>query len=308
MKTTSLCSTCYDKVPARIFYSPNGVELHKFCPVHGVQTALLERDVAFFDRCGRVQNPIYPGHFLDITGVCSLNCKYCYRPKARHKALPEIQAQIVMPPPYYLIGGEPTEHPDFIEICDEVSGYGPTGVVTNFVRFMDRGELLRAFRRLRPEYSAASYHPESGLSISDIVRHLDRCDITFSSMLIVIDDLGAIPEIVKEVMSLPKRIQTYRIKLASKLWNTTSDSGLFVSDALKVFQGLFEQVVIRPDHRYDYTEFVCGGQMWALVKWHTLDNMNLPYVGCGPTIVAEDGSVNNLILSYILNERGCHAG
>ena len=302
MYTTSMCSTCYQVIPARIVFTPQGVEMIKECGVHGTQHSLVERDIEFFKSSSYTN--IYKGHFVDITGKCQLQCKYCYHEDGKHKAMAEIVSQLVAPAPYFLIGGEPTIHPNFIEIADEVCRYGETGVVTNFVRFMDRKFLLRAFRRLSPFASGISWHKESGFTIQDICNVLCSVGLSVSSLLVVIDSMDELPVLVEEMLKTPKQcFQWFRIKLASKVWNTKEDCGLFVSDVLKWFAKTDPRTTINPNHKYDYTEFSAFDRMFAVIKWQNIHNVNLPYICGDPTMVAKDGSVNNLALSFILNER-----
>lgn len=283
-------------------FTPQGVEMAKECPTHGLQRALVERDVDFFKSCSSAK--IYDGHFVDITGKCQLRCKYCYHEGGEHKALPDIISQLVAPAPYFLIGGEPTIHPNFIEVADEVSRYGETGVVTNFVKFMDRQFLLKAFRRLSPAASGISWHKESGFTIKDICNVLCSAGITFSSLLVVIDSLDELPQLVQEILQTPKQCFTwFRIKLASKVWNTKEDCGLFVSDVLKWFADADPHMKLNPQHKYDYTEFSAFDRMFAVIKWQNVHNVNIPYIYGAPTMAAKDGSVNNLAMTFILNER-----
>ena len=151
--TLGLCPACMTTVPAKIVEQDGRIWLHKHCPVHGPQEELLEADAAYFRRrnefsrpgsAGSTQTPVVrgcpwdcglcPSHeqhtcigLIEVTQACDRGCPACYadsRPGGAHLSLARIremidfyvesecgQAEILQ-----LSGGEPTLHPDILEI------------------------------------------------------------------------------------------------------------------------------------------------------------------------------------------------
>jgi 7,8-dihydro-6-hydroxymethylpterin dimethyltransferase len=152
--TLSLCRDCLASVPAKIVVRGGRVLLHKRCPVHGFQEELLEEDAEWylarheFDKPGARCLPdtetrdgcprdcgLCPDHeqhtcigLLEVTSACSLACPTCYAKAepsiGRHLPVERVasmmdafvraeggQAQILQ-----VSGGEPTEHPEILDI------------------------------------------------------------------------------------------------------------------------------------------------------------------------------------------------
>ncbi len=153
--TNSLCPECLRSVPAKIIIKNKKVFLLKYCPDHGEQLELLEENLEYFlkkkqyDKPGtpmkvhtKVQKgcpydcgtcPQHDQHacigLIEITGKCDLSCPLCYADAGQagdgsSLSLEKIgemmdflqdseygQAEILQ-----ISGGEPTLHPDVIEI------------------------------------------------------------------------------------------------------------------------------------------------------------------------------------------------
>lgn len=171
--TQSLCPDCRRVVPAKIIVRNNRVYFRKRCPEHGVREDFICSDARQFDRheyatpgklprvfgtepkhgcpldCGLCTD--HEQHtciaLLEITSNCNLTCPMCFAGSApggthltKHQCLAAIDRLVEVegrPEVLQLSGGEPTIHPDFIDIlqysCDQ-----PIDVVminTNGIRF-----------------------------------------------------------------------------------------------------------------------------------------------------------------------------
>ncbi len=185
--TQSLCPDCLDVVPAKIIVKGKRVYFRKHCPTHGTREDFVCGDVAWFDR-GEYSSPgklplvfgtqpkrgcpydcgLCSEHeqhtciaLLEITDNCNLTCPLCFAGSAPGRAnvpaelcyaaidrLVQVEGQ---PEVLQLSGGEPTIHPEFLQIlkyaCEQ-----PIDVVminTNGIRLAKDREFLEAVAEYR---------------------------------------------------------------------------------------------------------------------------------------------------------------
>lgn len=155
-ETTSLCRVCKRSVRAALYERDATIIMRKRCSEHGEQETLISSDAVWYHRimtmpahlqapmgtvkpvsqgcpfdCGacesheqRVHMPVVP-----ITSACNLDCPICYTHNkndgAYHMPLHEMQAVLEhlrrMAPDRRIInitGGEPTLHPQFLELIE----------------------------------------------------------------------------------------------------------------------------------------------------------------------------------------------
>ncbi len=185
-ETMSLCARCKRRLPATVEAHEGRVLLRKTCPEHGAQEALVSSDLEWYQRamrwaprleppeatrpvtlgcpldCGpctaheqRVHLPVVP-----ITSACNLDCPICYTHNrnegAWHMDREELRAilghirrttdrQIIN-----ITGGEPTQHPQFVELlelCRE-EGIHRVTVSTHGLRFIKEEWLLEKLAEL----------------------------------------------------------------------------------------------------------------------------------------------------------------
>ncbi len=150
--TRSLCPECMELVDAKVVIKDNAVIMKKWCPEHGESEALVSSDAEYhiqaskYNRPGRrVERPaaerkkgcpfdcgICPDHeqhicvgLIDITDKCNINCPTCFAGTDGTSFLTLDQVSFMMdsyieqegdPTVLQISGGEPTEHPQVIEI------------------------------------------------------------------------------------------------------------------------------------------------------------------------------------------------
>ena len=152
--TQSICRECRRPIPAQLFIEGDGVWMHKECPDHGSQRALVYRDVEAYRRLARFHRKasvpqaftttargcpdscgLCPEHeqhvclpIIEITDHCNWDCPICLvrNPGRRHLTRADVagmldhliqtEGQIDV---INLSGGEPTLHPDFRAIVEE---------------------------------------------------------------------------------------------------------------------------------------------------------------------------------------------
>ncbi|REK12043.1 MAG: radical SAM protein [Planctomycetota bacterium] len=172
--TQSLCPECLAVVPAKIVVRDGGrVYFRKRCPEHGVRDDFVCSDVRYYDRMefslpGKVPPrmgvepqrgcPLDCGlcteheqhtcvGLVEVTSSCNLSCPMCYAhsgPGGKHLGYEECTAAIDRlvevegrPEVVQLSGGEPTVHPQFLDLLDYACAQ-PIDVVminTNGIRF-----------------------------------------------------------------------------------------------------------------------------------------------------------------------------
>lgn len=152
--TRSLCPDCLDVVEAKIVSRDGRIWFDKFCPKHGPRADFVCSDEKWWDRtdfsvpgreplsfgvepdrgcpydCGLCTR--HEQHtciaVLELTDACNLRCPMCYAssgPGGRHLTLDECRRAIDRlvevegrPEILQLSGGEPTIHPQFVEVLD----------------------------------------------------------------------------------------------------------------------------------------------------------------------------------------------
>lgn len=153
-QTTSLCETCLTLVPAKIVQEDDQVYYRKRCPEHGMQRTLVASDAAYWKRCRDYLKPgdvplqfqtridkgcpydcgLCPDHeqhsclaLIEVNETCNLTCPTCFASSSPHlstqRSLAEIEAMLDLlvasegqPDLLQLSGGEPTIHPQILEI------------------------------------------------------------------------------------------------------------------------------------------------------------------------------------------------
>jgi uncharacterized radical SAM superfamily Fe-S cluster-containing enzyme len=155
-QTTSLCDVCHALVPAKICIEGSDVFYEKRCRAHGVRKALVSTDAEFFrwqreflkpgDRPLQIQSRTDYGcpydcglcadheqhsclALIEINEHCNLTCPVCFADSSPERTthLPVATVERMLdalvasegePDLVQLSGGEPTLHPQFLEILD----------------------------------------------------------------------------------------------------------------------------------------------------------------------------------------------
>ena len=160
---TSMCPQCLQTIPGRVSATAAGVVMRKTCPEHGDFETLIATDVAAYERMRRsprlVKRParvaipeargcpddcgLCPAHdqhtclaIVEITARCNLPCPVCLADAvakgaelSREQVLGALRTLIDtegQPVPLQFAGGEPTLHPDLVEIVRGARALGYT--------------------------------------------------------------------------------------------------------------------------------------------------------------------------------------
>jgi len=155
-QTQSLCEVCLRLVNAKIIIEEDDVYYLKRCPEHGAQKTLISTDSAYFRSTKDFIKPgdlplrhqsrthygcpydcgLCPDHeqhsclaLIEVNDVCNLTCPICFADssplKSRNRTLEEVDAMLDTlvasegnPDLVQISGGEPTIHPQILEILE----------------------------------------------------------------------------------------------------------------------------------------------------------------------------------------------
>ncbi|MGE5701862.1 MAG: radical SAM protein [Clostridia bacterium] len=190
--TNSICSTCLNKVEAKIIIQDNQVFLVKHCLEHGREKVLISTDAEYYKKCREFLKPgempqvwntpikhgcpydcgLCPDHeqhscltLVEVTDRCNLQCPICYAessPKRESfRSLEQINAMLDAvvrnegePDIVQISGGEPTIHPQFFEILDLAKSKPIKHLMvnTNGIRIAQDREFAKRLKQYMPGF------------------------------------------------------------------------------------------------------------------------------------------------------------
>jgi 7,8-dihydro-6-hydroxymethylpterin dimethyltransferase len=214
-QTTSLCPECYALVPAKIIFDDGNVYYQKRCKTHGVSKALISTDIPFYKLAQDYIKPgdrphvfqtrteegcpydcgLCPDHeqhsclgLIDVNEACNLTCPMCFADsstaKTYHRPLAEIEkmmdalcasegeADLLQ-----LSGGEPTIHPQIIEIIEAAKRRPIRHIMlnTNGIRIAQDPAFVEQLANFKPGFEV--YLQFDSLRPS-VLKHLRGADLT----------------------------------------------------------------------------------------------------------------------------------
>lgn len=222
--TQSLCPQCLQVVPAKILSRGEKVFFRKTCPTHGIREDLVCSDVKYYDQMDYALPAKIPAQFgvepkngcpldcglcteheqhtcigvLEITSSCNLTCPMCYAgsaPGGKHLSLEDCKRQIDRlvevegrAEVCQLSGGEPTLHPQFLEVAEYALSQNIDYVMinTNGIRFARDSELVQKLARHKDRLEI--YFQMDGLD-DDVFQKL-RGEPLLATKLQALDRLG----------------------------------------------------------------------------------------------------------------------
>lgn len=205
-----------ERAPAVARYDTEGDFWTLFDPVSGLKTRFsFEEQVGRRER--RNNPPLYEKAMapelvdLKITGFCEAGCAYCYQsstPRGEHaplervlqiiEALSKLQVFEVA-----LGGGEPTEHPHFVEIMQALRAAGiKANFTTKSLRWLkpDNGNTMSILKAM----GSFAYSAETAEDVRALGEVLDAADVPaqMRSAIAVQHVLGTVPEEKFTLMAL----------------------------------------------------------------------------------------------------------
>lgn len=214
-QTTSMCAECHALVPAKIIFDDGNVYYLKRCKTHGVQKALVSTDIAYYKLAHDYLKPgdrphvfqtrteegcpydcgLCPDHeqhsclaLIDVNEACNLSCPVCFADsstaKTYHRPLAEIEKMMDAlvasegePDLLQLSGGEPTIHPQIIEIIEAAKRRPIRHLMlnTNGIRIALEPEFVKKLASFKPGFEVYlqfdSLRPE-------VLKNLRGADLT----------------------------------------------------------------------------------------------------------------------------------
>jgi uncharacterized radical SAM superfamily Fe-S cluster-containing enzyme len=214
-QTTSMCAECLALVPAKIIIEENKVYYLKRCSAHGVQKALVSTDAAYYRLCHDYLKPgdrplapqaltefgcpydcgLCPDHeqhsclaLIEVNEACNLTCPVCFASSGRHKTahrpLSEIERMMDVlvasegePDLLQISGGEPTLHPQILEIIAAAKRRPIRHVMlnTNGIRIAEDPAFVEQLAAFRPGFEV--YLQFDSLRPS-VLRNIRGADLT----------------------------------------------------------------------------------------------------------------------------------
>ena len=188
-QTTSMCETCLKLVPAKIIEEGQAVYYLKRCADHGVQKTLVSSEASYWKRCRDFLKPgdvplkfhtrtehgcpydcgLCPDHeqhsclaLLEVNEHCNLTCPTCFASSSPaltgQRSLAEIEAMLDLlvesegqPDLLQISGGEPTLHPQILEIIRAARARPIRHVMlnTNGIRIANDPEFVAALAEMK---------------------------------------------------------------------------------------------------------------------------------------------------------------
>ncbi|EKE06484.1 MAG: hypothetical protein ACD_18C00347G0009 [uncultured bacterium] len=188
--TTSICPKCLKVIPTKIVIKDEKVFLHKFCKEHGLQEELFEENVEYhlskreFDKPGtpcKTQTitekgcpfdcglcPQHDQHtciaLIEVTNKCNLGCPTCYANSGKGEPLAVAKISEMLD---FLVdseggeseilqisGGEPTVHPEIIEIIKTAREKKIKYIMlnTNGIRIAEDEEFVKELSQFKGKF------------------------------------------------------------------------------------------------------------------------------------------------------------
>jgi uncharacterized radical SAM superfamily Fe-S cluster-containing enzyme len=191
-QTTSLCESCLDLVPAKIIEEAGAIFYLKRCPRHGVMKTLVSDDPVYWRRTLEYLKPgdrplaphtrtergcpwdcgLCPDHeqhsclaIVEVNEICNLACPVCFADssprRSTQRSLAEVEFMLDAlvasegePDLVQISGGEPTLHPQILEILEAARRRPIRHVIlnTNGIRLAEDEAFVDALAALKPGF------------------------------------------------------------------------------------------------------------------------------------------------------------
>ena len=248
-----------------------------------VNGRIIDPDAAFMSQCmDRKVNDFIAAfsrtYVLDVTTHCNVTCKYCYYRvdnTTTDRSIESIldEARVSGYKGFLLMGAEPTTRSDLPELIRRLTAEGFRVVVgTNGKKLLDPAYLgeLKAAGMVAVNYSM--HFTESfklGRKKAQILKNILEAEIPISQLSFTVSSLEEIRDslaIVDLCLTLGVRPEQFAIRAGAALGACKIDSGLFMSDMMKLVLSLGCERMKDGGSNLYYQEFIYKGSCVHLTR------------------------------------------
>jgi len=306
----TLCHICYKPTFGETVIKDK-VYMHKTCIEHGFFESIIEPDVALYRSFGFGRNcDVYNAIMLNITDVCNTTCKLCYYPVGpKHKPLEQIKQEAARFPSskIWLSGGEPTCHPDFMEII-QLPNFG--AVLTNGIKFGDIDFLNQFIDAVGTDAYGyvpieISLHAEVDDRRMVAVNNLRSLGLTTFCAMFSINSLDDVAPCVEIWESNKDVFANMRIRLPFNSWGQESVKHIYMSDLLNTVLNLLPGLTLTENiggNSIYNINLAYGDRYISLCCAPHKEAADLTNTSCAPRMLANDNHVYPIPYGLIINE------
>lgn len=269
---------------------------------------LVEKDVTFLrahidQRINAFIEAFSHTYLIDVTERCNMSCKYCYYKvdnTAKDRDIQSILDEAVISgfKAICLMGAEPTVREDLPELIQTLTRNGFVVVITTNGKKLEDAEYLMTLKVAGLRAINYSMHFTESYKLGKrkalVLRNIIESGIPISQLSFTIstlDELREVMGIIELIRELGVRPEQFVIRAGAAIGNCTLDSGLFMSDMMKVLIDEYQlpKMVDGGSNLY-FQEFMLGETNLHLVRWPTNATIT-PYSRTGPVIGTKIGPV-----------------
>jgi hypothetical protein len=298
-------------MPANI----DGLSMTTHCCFHGDTVALIEKDLAFVKKFGINRKiDIFKGLMIEITSDCNANCKLCYYPIEKdchlNKDLVLNLAAEFKNYNIWLSGGEPTIHPDFMQIVRNMGNF--RAVLSNGIKFAEKTfcfEFLGAAGLdLNGCYPAvfSFNHTVESLKVK-AVENIASMGHKLNHVMFSISNVKQMTDIFSFANQFKDTITHLRIRTPFNSWAQKAPKKLYLSElSAHIPKGYKPCDDLGGNSIYDIT-YKKGDRYLIICSSPEISAFDVNAVQAAPKMLAHDGNVYPIPLGLIVNE-GIDAG
>lgn len=326
IKTLSLCALCYKKIPAEITFQNGMVVMNKVCDVHGLTTAVVEKDIQHFARFYELgtldkNNSI----IIHAHNQCNMKCPWCYYPmgvEPMHDAeyynnvLKQYKGKFNL----LLSGGEPTERPDYFAFVKRLVGLGwSVGSITNMInladdKFFDETMSSDFIQGKTYKFALSFQHPknyseEIKQKKVKALENIEKWKLKAFCVMFSIQSLDELDYIRKFYDQTKHCYTMLRIRTMFKNWANKDDkTNLFSSDLYKAFFEKFSDLMPIESRDIESSNIYCqylkmdNGMNVSLSSAPTVENLDYHLCTRPVFMLCRDGRAYPVPICQIINE------
>lgn len=325
IKTLSMCSECYARIPAEIFFKDGAAWMRKTCDVHGVIEALVDPDSSIVtNHYNTTTMGVNKAILVPVTDGCNMSCSWCYTHEVKtpmrsaeyyHNKLIDLYVRGFA---ILLSGGEPTIRQDFFKLVNELKNNGwPVVTMSNMLRFADpafvaectRTGLVTSNNTLLADFSMQhpkNYSGEIAAQKYAALANLERYGLKANCIQFSISDVSEMGWIRKFYDDTKHLYHHMRIRSLYGFWKDDSEK-IYLSQLYAGFKQYFDDltplVTMHPESSNIYSMYLktahCGISLSSSPTVHNVDLLSCRR----PTYaLALDGKYYSFPVAQIVSE------